>query len=459
MTYVDLVLEKLSTDGDREALIGGDTRLTRSQARDLLFRLADGLVRRGVKPGDGVAVYVGNTPEAVLLNLAVHLLGGRLVYVPPEPGPAELKALIERADVAAVVVDPSFGTQIDGWHLQDLPGNLVERDPAPEFATVFYTGGTTGLPKLAVHPSRKTGLWETRASMPPMNLLSNTLITHGSGSGATLTALLTGSKLVLGPSTFDADTFVRLARDEQINMTVFVPPMMYEVLDHPDCPGPQFHVMVGGSPLAPKRLRQAIEKWGPVVNQGYGMTEAHAITMMPATEVDLDRPDTLRTVGKRNPLTEVEIRDGDVWVRGPFVMEGYWGEPPLSETSDGWFNTGDMGYFDDDGYLYLNDRSKDVIVTGRTSDNVYSRLLDDFAVTLPGVRQAAAVAQPDDALGEVVHLFLVTDGSDVDVDRIRASVVAELGELYQPRGVTVVDQLPLTKVGKVDKRKLRSLFR
>ena len=269
MTYVDLVLERLATDPDREAVIGGDTRLTRAQARDLLFRLADGLVRRGIKPGDGVAVYVGNTPEAVLLNLAVHLLGGRLVYVPPEPGTAELKALIERADVAAVVVDPSFGTQIDGWHLQDLPGDPVERTPAPDFATVYYTGGTTGLPKLAVHPSGRDTLWRQRASLPPMNLLCNTLITHGSGAGAVLTALLTGSKLVLGPSTFDADTFVRLARDEQITATVFVPPMMYEVLDHPDCPGPQFGVIVGGSPLAPKRLRQAIEKWGPHVTQGY----------------------------------------------------------------------------------------------------------------------------------------------------------------------------------------------
>ncbi|GGU38474.1 class I adenylate-forming enzyme family protein [Lentzea flava] len=460
MTYVDLVLQRLSTDGEREALVGGDTRLTRAQARDLLFRLADGLAHRGIGPGDGVAVYVGNTPEAVLLNLAVHLLGGRLVFVPPEPGPSELKALIERAEVAAVVVDPEFSTRIDGWHLQDLPRDPVERTPAPDYATVAYTGGTTGLPKLAVHRPDRTGTMDARAGLPAMNWLCNTLITHGSGASAAQIALLTGSKLVLGPSTFDADTFVRLAREEQINATIFVPPMMYEVLDHPDCPGPQFGaVIVGGSPLAPKRLRQAIEKWGPVVNQGYGMTEAYAISMMPAAEIDLDRPDTLRTVGKPNPALEVEIRDGDVWVRGPSVMEGYWGEPPLSETSDGWFNTGDMGYLDDQGYLYLNDRSKDVIVTGRTSDNVYSRLLDDFLVTLPGIRQAAAVGKPDDALGEVVHLFLVTDGQDVDVDRIRDSVVAELGELYQPRGVTIVPQLPLTKVGKVDKRQLRSLFR
>ncbi|WP_439659333.1 class I adenylate-forming enzyme family protein [Lentzea sp. HUAS TT2] len=458
MTYVDLVLERLSTDDEREALIAGDTRLTRAQARDLLFRLADGLVQRGIGPGDGVAAYVGNTPEAVLLTVAVHLLGARLVYVPPEPGPGELRALIERADVAGVVVDPTFSTRLDGWHLADLPGDPVERTPAPDFTTVMYTGGTTGLPKLAVH--RSDDRWTASATTPPMNLLCNTLITHGSGAGATRLALMTGSKLVLGPSTFDADAFVRLARDEQINATMFVPPMMYEVLDHPDCPGPQFGVViVGGSSLAPKRLRQAIEKWGPVVNQRYGMTEAMVITTMPTTSVDLDQPDTLRTVGKVNPVMEVEIRDGDVWVRGPHVMDGYWGEPPLSETADGWFNTGDVGYFDSDGYLYLNDRSKDVIVTGRTSDNVYSRLLDDFLITLPGIRQAAAVAEPDEALGEVVHVFLVTEGPDVDVDRIRDSVVAELGALYQPRGVTIVPRLPLTNVGKVDKRKLRSQFR
>lgn len=460
MTYVELALQHLSTDGEREALVGGDTRLTRAQARDLLFRLADGLTRRGVRPGDGVAVFVGNTPEAVLLNLAVHLLGCRLVYVPPEPGPSELKALIERAEVAAVVVDPEFSTRLDGWHLRDLPAEPVERTPAPDFTTVAYTGGTTGLPKLAVHRPSKTGIGRQRAELPAMNMLCTTLITHGSGASASQIALTTGSKLVLGPSTFDADTFVRLARDEEINATLFVPPMMYEVLDHPDCPGPQFDMItVGGCPLSPKRLRQALETWGPVVSQAYGMTESPAISYMPATEMDFARPNTLRTVGKPNPVMEVETRDGDVWVRGPLVMEGYWGEPPLSETSDGWFNSGDMGYFDDEGYLYLNDRSKDVIVTGRTSDNVYSRLLDDFLVTLPGIRHAAAVAQPDEALGEVVHVFLVTDGQDVDFDKIRASVVAELGDLYEPRGVTILPELPLTKVGKVDKRKLRSLLR
>ncbi|HUQ54270.1 class I adenylate-forming enzyme family protein [Lentzea sp.] len=461
MTYVDLVLQKLSTDGEREALIGGDTRLTRSQARDLLFRLADGLTQRGVRPGDGVAAFVGNTPEAVLLTVAVHLLGCRLVYVPPEPGPSELAALVKRAEVAAVVVDPAFSDRLDGWHLQDLPGDPVERTPAPGHTTVSYTGGTTGLPKLAVHRSHSTARLEALRHMPPTNMLCNTLITHGSGAGVSMAALVVGSKLVLGPSTFDADTFVRLARDEQITTTMFVPPMMYEVLDHPDCPGPQFlGIGVGGSPLAPRRLRQAIEKWGPVVFQAYGMTEALGIATMPASDVDFARPETLRTVGKPNPGIEVEARDGDVWVRGPMVMEGYWGEPPLSETADGWFNTGDMGYFDDNGYLYLNDRSKDVIVTGRTSDNVYSRLLDDFLVTLPGIRQAAAVGRPDEALGEVVHLFLVPeDGHDVDFDSIRDSVVGELGELYQPSGITIVPQLPLTQVGKVDKRRLRSQFR
>ncbi|MEU7478450.1 AMP-binding protein [Lentzea sp. NPDC042327] len=461
MTYVDLVLNRLATGQEREAVIGGDTRLTRGQARDLVFRLADGLARRGIGRGDGVAVFIGNTPEALLLTVAVHLLGARLVYVPPEPGQRELAALIEKAEVAAVVVDPGFSTRLTGWDLAELPGDPVERTPAPDFTTVSYTGGTTGLPKLAVHGPRSTSRWEALSHTPSLTMLCSTLITHGSGAGASVGALVTGSKLVLGPSVFDADVFVRLARDEQVNATFFVPPMMYEVLDHPDCPGPQFlSIGLGGSPLAPERLRQAVERWGPVVYQGYGMTEAMAIAFMPATAVDLAKPHTLRTVGKPNPEMEVEVRDGDVWVRGPHVMRGYWGEPPLSETSDGWLNTGDVGHFDEDGYLYLDDRSKDVIVTGRTSDNVYSRLLDDFLVTLPGIRQAAAVAAPDERWGEAVHLFVVVeDGHELDLHEVEQAVVAELGDLYAPRGVTVVPRLPLTQVGKVDKRRLRALLR
>lgn len=461
MTYVDHVLEVLADDGEREVLVSGATRLTRTQARDRILSFADGLHRRGIRPGDGVGVFVGNTADGVLLEIAVHLVGGRLVFVPPEPGTNEMRALIKTAELELVVVDPDFddrAAELDGVPLPDLPGDPVERTPAADFATVFYTGGTTGTPKLAVHgPEMYSIFVALRGVVPPQVVLGNTLITHGTGHGNAVMALITGSKLVLGGSVFDAGEFVRLAREERITATQFVPPMMYEVLDHPDCPGPQFaSVSLSGAPVAPRRLRQAVEKWGKVVWQAYGLSEVMGVTSMNPAEIDLDDENTLRTVGKPNPHIEVQIRDGgEIWARGSQVMRGYWGQPPV----DGWFNTGDVGHLDENGYLYLDDRSKDVIVTGRTSDNVYSRLLDDYLVTLPGIRAAAAVGAPDEAMGEHVHLFLVPEeGCELDLDEIRASVVAELGSLYGPKGATIVPRLPHTKVGKVDKKKLRSML-
>ncbi|GLZ28398.1 fatty acid CoA ligase [Lentzea sp. NBRC 105346] len=452
MTYVDHVMRVLATEGETEILVCGERRITRAQAREQVLRFADGLHQRGVRPGDGVGVFMGNRPETVLVNLAVHLLGARLVFVPPEPGASELRGLVDHADVKGVVVDPSFDTRLDGWPISELPFDHVERNGVSGYGTVLYTGGTTGLPKLAHHGDT---MYETfgKIGQAPTNALISTLLTHGSGHVAAIRGLLSGSKVVLMPSTFDADVFTELVRQEDIRTTALVPPMLYEVLDHPDCPGRgQFDaIRLGGSPVAPARLLQAIERFGPVIWQAYGMSEAGSVTQMDPAWIDPDRPDTLRTCGKRTEWTEVEIRDGDVHVRGPLVMKGYWGHEPV----DGWFNTGDVGYFDDEGFLYLVDRSKDVIVTGKTSDNVYSRLLDDFLVTLPGIRQAAAVGVPDDRFGEAVAVFLVAD-RELDISGLKAAVVEELGELYEPRDVTFVDRLPVTRVGKVDKKALRS---
>ncbi|WP_285741907.1 AMP-binding protein [Lentzea sp. NBRC 105346] len=445
-----------ATEGEKEILVCGEQRITRAQARELVLRYADGLHQRGVRPGDGVGVFMGNRPETVLVNLAVHLLGARLVFVPPEPGASELRGLVEHADVKGVVVDPSFDTRLDGWPISELPFDNVERNGVSGYGTVFYTGGTTGLPKLAHHGD---ALYEqlTSFEMPVSNALISTLVTHGSGHGASTMGLVAGSKLVLMPSTFDAGVFVKLVREEDITVTGLVPPMLYEVLDHPDCPGRDVfdRISVVGSPIAPSRLAQAIERFGPVIWQSYGMSEAWAITMMDPALIDLDKPETLRTCGKPVPWTQVEVRDGDVHVSGPMLMKGYWGHEPLD---GGWFNTGDIGHFDDEGFLYLVDRSKDVIVTGKTADNVYSRLLDDFLVTLPGIRHAATVGVPDDRYGEAVAVFVVAD-DEVDVPKLKAAVVDELGELYEPRDVTVVDRLPFTRVGKVDKKALRSTLR
>ncbi|MFG2652555.1 class I adenylate-forming enzyme family protein [Streptomyces sp. NPDC048436] len=519
-TYVDHILEHWHTDEDAEALVQGAQRLTRGEARRRLFGLGHALRRQGLAPGDGVGLFLANRVDSVLVQLAVHLIGCRVVFLPPEPGPGELAALVEQSRARAVVTDPLFAERAadaagrsvhapvllsvgpceqrctDLLALADeCPEVRPDGVPAPgadDVVTVLYTGGTLGRPKLAAHSHR---LYDTLVDLvkgtpqdphpavfPTMDpgtdrVLASTLLTHGSGHLTSVQALVTGSALVVLPE-FEAGAALAVLREERITATMFVPPMLYALLDHPECePGvlPALRrIVVGGAASSPSRLQQAVEVFGPVLSQGYGQSEALGIAAFGAEDLASQgprRPELWRSCGRAIRDTEIEIRGedstvalpvrqvGEVCVRGETVMLGYYEDPERTAEAlhDGWLRTGDMGYLDADGYLYLVDRAKDIIVTGSTSDNVYSRVLEDFLLTLPGVRNAAALGVPDEEYGEAVQIFLATaEGADLDPDMVGAAVTAELGDLYTPRKTVLLDQLPTTKVGKVDKKALRA---
>ncbi|WP_369214184.1 class I adenylate-forming enzyme family protein [Streptomyces flavofungini] len=521
-TYVDRILEHWYEHEDAEALVQGEQRLTRGEARRRLFRLGHALRRHGLRPGDGVGLFLANRVDSVLVQLAVHLIGCRVVFLPPEPGPGELAALVEQSGARAVVTDPLFAERAADaagrsahapallglgpceQRCPDLlalaaqcPAERPEDVPAPgadEAVTVLYTGGTLGRPKLAAHSHRLydklMGLAQgdpedSRASaFAPMDpgtdrVLAATLLTHGSGHLTSLQALATGSVLVVLPE-FEAGAALKVLREERITATMFVPPMLYALLDHPEC-GPGVlpalrRIVVGGAASSPSRLRQTVEVFGPVLSQGYGQSEALGIAAFDAETLaseGAERPELWRSCGRAIAGTDIEIRAeggteplpvrqvGEVCVRGETVMLGYYEDPVRTADAlrDGWLRTGDLGYLDADGYLYLVDRAKDIIVTGGTSDNVYSRVLEDFLLTLPGVRNAAALGMPDEEFGEAVAVFLATaEGTEVDPDAVGAAVTAELGDLYTPRRTVLLDRLPTTKVGKVDKKALRAAW-
>ncbi|MGW2816007.1 class I adenylate-forming enzyme family protein [Streptomyces sp. NPDC001415] len=521
-TYVDHILEHWHKDEDAETLVQGAQRLTRVEARRRLFRLGQALRRQGLAPGDGVGLFLANRVDSVLVQLAVHLIGCRVVFLPPEPGPGELAALVEQSRARAVVTDPLFaqraadaaGRSVHAPMLlslgpceqdcQDLlalaaecPAVRPDGVPAPaadEAVTVLYTGGTLGRPKLAAHSHRLYNMlvdWaqdtpqDVRPTLfPTLNpgtdrVLAATLLTHGSGHLTSIQALLTGAALVVLPE-FEAGAALAVLREERITATMFVPPMLYALLDHPECvPGalPALRrIVVGGAASSPSRLQQTVEVFGPVLSQGYGQSEALGIAAFGAEDLASQaarRPELWRSCGRAISDTEIEIRGedstvalpvrqvGEVCVRGETVMLGYYEDPERTAAAlhHGWLRTGDLGYLDAEGYLYLVDRAKDIIVTGSTSDNVYSRVLEDFLLTLPGVRNAAALGVPDDEYGEAVQIFLATaEAADVDPDAVGAAVTAELGELYTPRRTVLLDQLPTTKVGKVDKKALRATW-
>ncbi|WP_414167621.1 class I adenylate-forming enzyme family protein [Streptoverticillium reticulum] len=520
--YIDRILEHWNLDDEAEALVQGAQRLTRREARRQLFRLGHALRRQGLAPGDGVGLFLANRVDSVLVQLAVHLIGCRVVFLPPEPGPGELAALVEQSRARVVVTDPTFaqraadaaGRSIHAPVLLSLgpceqqctdllalaaecPDVRPEGVPAPgadETVTVLYTGGTLGRPKLAAHSHRLYNMLldlvdDARQDsgstlFPTMDegtdrVLVATLLTHGSGHLTSLQALVTGSTLVVLPE-FEAGAALAVLREERITATMFVPPMLYAVLDHPECkPGalPALRgIVVGGAATSPSRLQQTVEVFGPVLSQGYGQSEALGISAFGAEELASEaarRPELWRSCGRAIRDAEIEIRGeestaalpvgqvGEVCVRGETVMLGYFEDPERTAAAlhDGWLRTGDLGYLDAEGYLYLVDRAKDIIVTGSTSDNVYSRVLEDFLLTLPGVRNAAAVGMPDEEYGEAVQIFLATaEGADVDPEAVGAAVTAELGELYTPRETVLMDRLPTTKVGKVDKKALRAAW-
>ncbi|MFF8902574.1 AMP-binding protein [Streptomyces lydicus] len=521
-TYVDRILEHWFEDEDAEALVQGTQRLTRGEARRRLFRLGHALRGQGLAPGDGVGLFLANRVDSVLVQLAVHLIGCRVVFLPPEPGPGELAALVEQSRARAVVSDPLFAQRAadaagrsahapvllslgpceerctDLLALAaDCPAVRPDGVPAPgadEAVTVFYTGGTLGRPKLAAHSRRLYDALVGRVKGAPQNsrrtavptvkqvterVLVSTLLTHGSGHLISVQALVTGATLMVLPE-FDAGAALRVLREERITATAFVPPMLYAVLDHPECePGalPTLRrIVVGGAATSPSRLQQAVEVFGPVLSQAYAQSEALGITTFGAQDLasaGAQYPELWRSCGRAIPDVEIEIRGedsaaalpvrqvGEVCVRGETVMLGYYEDPERTAAAlhDGWLRTGDMGYCDDEGYLYLVDRAKDIIVTGSTSDNVYSRLLEDFLLTLPGVRNAAALGVPDKEYGEAVTIFLATaEGADVDPEAVSVAVTAELGELYTPRKTVLLDHLPTTQIGKVDKKALRAAW-
>ncbi|MEI5098319.1 AMP-binding protein [Streptomyces sp. PmtG] len=503
--YTVAVLHRLAARGSRDAIVAGARRISGTEAAATVLRFAAALRDSGLAAGDGVALFVKNSPEALLLQLAVHFAGCRMVFVPPEPGNSELEALIRRADVKVLLFDPAFDDRTRQLAAQvDLPQVFsVGASPvAPDFlaaasstgalalheaadsrhlATLLYTGGTTGLPKLVVHRSgyydQCLRIAEAYAASTPADpaMLICTLVTHTSGHASFLTGALSGHTIVLLED-FDAGTALSAMDRERISKMIVVTPMLYELLDHPGClPGrfPSLRtLMYGGAAASPARLRQAIERLGPVLHQVYAASESGLVTQLSPAEHDPRRPESLASCGRPGPGVEVELRGqdgtlvpvghpGELYVSSPMVMEGYWRDPERTAEVldvDGWFCSGDIARQDENGYLYLIGRTRDVIVTGRTADNVYSRLLDDFLIAHPALKDAAALGLPGDDDTETVHVVLVPHDPDrvPDLAQLTREIVHTLGDLYTPTSYSVADSLPRTAVGKTDKKALRA---
>ncbi|WP_329482065.1 AMP-binding protein [Kribbella sp. NBC_01484] len=492
--YVLRVLTLFEQFSERLALVRGVRRATYGELTADVLRIAAALRDAGIRPGGKVLVMAANCFDAPALQLALHLHGCRVLWSAPITSRREIDRFAALSDADAFVYDadgtghlgrelaaslaPMPVFQVAELLTDGAPYVIDPSVPAPD--SVLQTSGTTGDPKLVHHTQN---FYEQILELADAFVANGfPLLRHYSGSPLWLASgqitsffnLFTGGVLFL-TDTWSPDEFYRTVSAERITSTYVTPPMLYEVLDHPggedvDCSS-LFMLNVGAGPATPARLRQGIARFGPVLRIVYGLSEAVVVTALPGLTEDPAHPERLASAGTPYGDVRLEIRDddgkvldagqtGEVWVQSELTFAGYLGRPELTAETlvDGWLRTRDLGYLDSDGYLFLVDRVHDMIVTTRRNWAIFCRPIEDILASHPAVRTAAVIGVPDPVVGEAVHAFVVTR-SPVTADDLRQLVTDTLNEMWTPAAIDFVDELPLTRIAKVDKVALRKLYR
>ncbi len=485
---------------DAVALIARGRRTTYGTIREQVAHLRGGLIERGVEPGDRVAILAANSWYFVVAYLAT--LGAGAVAVPLNPAsPArelqrELASVgpkvvfsgpsatagVEALDRAAVpslelcvAPSPSPGLEVVTYEelLASPVAPLVEREP-DDLAVLVFTSGTAGAPKAAMltHGSMRANLDQCqalpiRAQAPDDVVLGALPFFHIFGLNVVLgLTLLSGASVVL-VERFEPHSTLELVVQHGVTVISGAPPMWAAWAALPGTrPGDLASVRLaasGAAPLDVQVRRTIIERFGIPLVEGYGLTEASPVV---TTGTGLDAPEG--SIGVPVPGVEVRLVDldgqdalvgdpGEIWVRGPNVFAGYWEDEAATQQTldeEGWLHTGDVAVVDDDGYLYLVDRAKDLIIV--SGFNVYPAEVEELLCEHPEIDASAVVGVPHPHSGEAVKAYVVpAEGSHLDEHAVIAHCEAHLARYKCPQAVVFVDELPATATGNIIRAALR----
>jgi acyl-CoA synthetase (AMP-forming)/AMP-acid ligase II len=495
----------------RPALVCGDERLTHAQFAARVVRLAAGLRSRGLARGERVAILAMNGIEYLEVYGAAEWSGVVLVTINWRLAAAEIEWILGDASPRALVFDAQYAALVDSMRprlhgiecwicIGDAaarpdwadPYEAVMTAPAvPDAAPaptaddplcIIYTSGTTGRPKGVVQSHRAQAcLAETLSSELRLGgddrLLAIAPLFHIGARSLASGASWRGGATVIQRG-FDAQAVLRCIAQERITAIHLVPTMVQAILDAPDFAEYDLSslrmLMYAAAPMPLPLLRRAMAAFGPILVNGYGQTEVNLPTLLHAWQHQPDgTPEQLRrlaSVGQAHPHSALRIVaddgsdcpagvPGEVLARSDTAMSGYWNNlKATAETlRDGWVNTGDIGYLDDEGYLFLVDRKKDMIISG--GENIYSREVEQALLEHAAVGDAAVIGVPDAYWGEAVMAVVVRKrGTQADEAALIAHVRSLIASYKCPKSVAFVDALPMLSTGKVSKRELRERF-
>ena len=510
-----LTVGALKRNKDKPVLFLGNTTLTGGQLAERISQYIQAFEALGAGSDAAVGLLSLNRPEVLMIIGAGQTQGYRRTALHPLGSLDDHAYVLNDAEITSLIIDPNpmfveralgllgkvpgltqvltigpvpealagVAVDLNAEAAKYSPKPLVAADLPPDhIGGMAYTGGTTGKPKGVI------GTVQSITTMTTIQLaewewpehpkfLMCTPLSHAGAAFFVPTIVKGGEMVVL--SKFDPAEVLRVIEEQKITATMLVPSMIYALMDHPDSHTRDLSsletVYYGASAMNPVRLAEAIRRFGPIFAQYYGQSEAPmVITYLAKGEHDekrltscgrptlFARTALLGDDGKPVPQGEV----GEICVSGPLLSGGYWNLP--DETSrtfhDGWMHTGDLAREDEDGFWYIVDRTKDMIVTG--GFNVFPREVEDVVAEHPSVAQVCVIGTPDEKWGEAVTAVVVlrpnapSDEESVSkmTAEIQAAVKERKGSVQSPKQVIVVESVPVTALGKPDKKSVRAQF-
>jgi fatty-acyl-CoA synthase len=502
-TACEQTLRALARYPSRTAFAWPGGSLSYQGATGMIGRMQRVFMSLGFAPGTRVALLTANRADSWCAGIAAQLSRLAVTWLHPLGSLDDQLFQIEDSEAQMLVVDgvtfrdrggelaaraaglktvftlgpAGYGADL----LQTIeaagsssPKNFADHD---DIAILNYTGGTTGKSKGALRYHREQSgsanaiLADFEIPVAP-RYLTVAPISHVAGTKVLPTLMRGGTVHML--KGFDPEAVFTTIEREKINFTLFVPTMIYVMLDHPALDKTDLSslelLLYGASAMSPSRLVEGIERIGPVFSQLYGQTECYPVSVLRKKDHDPKAPELFLSCGFPIAACQVKILDqddqevatgesGEICVRASHVMAEYWKRPDITAETlkSGWLHTGDIGRRDERGYMFILDRKKDMIVTG--GFNIFPREVEDVLSRHADVAMVAVVGVPDDKWGEAVTAVVVArDGTNPDADELIRLVKAKKGPAHAPKQIEFVKELPMTGVGKVDKKVLKARF-